>query len=120
MKKDIDSREDIVVLVDAFYAKVQADGKLAPVFAHVNWETHLPVMYDFWSSLLLGDKSYRGNPFEKHKALPIDAHHFSQWLKLFQETVDLHFEGSKAREVKDRAQSIATVFQHKMNLFSSN
>ena len=119
MKKDIETRDDIIVLVDTFYAKVQADEKLAPVFLHVNWEKHLPVMYSFWSSMLLGEQSYRGNPFEKHQGLAIDAQHFSQWLKLFIATVDLHFSGPKAGEIKQRAQAIAGVFQHKMNLLPS-
>lgn len=120
MKKDITAREDIQVLVDAFYDKVQADEKLAPVFIHVNWEKHLPVMYNFWSSMLFGEQSYRGNPFEKHRTLPIDVKHFSQWLKLFVETVDSHFIGSKADEIKQRAQAIAGVFQHRMNLFPAD
>ncbi len=117
MKKDIATRGDIQVLVDSFYAKVQADDKLAPVFIHVNWEKHLPVMYNFWSSMLFGEQSYRGNPFEKHRTLPIDVQHFSQWLKLFIDTVDSRFSGPKAEEIKQRAHAIAGVFQHKMNLF---
>ena len=120
MKKDIETREDIIVLVDTFYARVQADQKLAPVFSHVNWESHLPVMYSFWSSMLFGEQSYRGNPFERHKGLPIDTQHFAQWLKLFIATVDFHFAGPKADEIKQRARAIAGVFQHKMNLFPAD
>ena len=116
MKKDISTREDIVVLVDTFYAKVQADDTLAPVFIHVDWEKHLPVMYSFWSSMLFGEQSYRGNPFERHRNLPIDSAHFSQWLNLFISTVDFHYSGPKADEIKQRANAIAGVFQHKMNL----
>jgi hemoglobin len=120
MKKDIETREDIIVLVDTFYAKVQADNKLAPVFIHVDWEKHLPVMYSFWSSMILGEQSYRGNPFERHKSLPIDAHHFDRWLHLFTTTVDLHFSGAKAEEIKQRAQAIAGVFQHKMKVLPAS
>ncbi|MGC1244127.1 MAG: group III truncated hemoglobin, partial [Chryseosolibacter sp.] len=61
MKHDIINREDIKLLVDSFYEKVQADALLAPVFNHVDWPHHLPIMYNFWSSMLLGDQSYRGN-----------------------------------------------------------
>lgn len=116
MKRDINSRDDIVVLVDTFYAKVQADEKLAPVFIHVDWEKHLPLMYSFWASMVLGEQSYRGNPFERHKGLPIGAAHFDRWVKLFVATVDLHFSGEKAEEIKHRAMAIAGVFQHKLNL----
>lgn len=113
---DITTRNDIKILVDRFYEKVQGDALLAPVFSHVNWPHHLPTMYDFWSSLLLGDQSYRGNPFHKHLHLPIQSQHFNQWLKLFRETVGENFEGEKADEVLMRAESIAGIFQLRMGL----
>jgi hemoglobin len=115
---DILQREDVKVLVDKFYEKVNADALLGPVFAHVDWPKHLPIMYDFWSSMLLGDQTYRGNPLQKHLPLKIDKAHFSQWLILFTETVNENFSGGKAEEVKMRAQSIAGVFQHRMGLLN--
>jgi hemoglobin len=118
MKEDIKTRDDITILVDQFYGKVNQDELLAPVFGHVDWVKHLPVMYNFWSSMLLGDRSYEGNPFQKHIDLPIQSKHFDRWLELFVGTVNENFDGSKAEEVKMRAQSIAQVFQHKMNLFN--
>jgi hemoglobin len=75
-------------------------------------------MYDFWSSMLLGDQTYRGNPLQKHLPLAIDQSHFNRWLSLFKETVDENFEGDKAEEVKMRAKSIAGVFQVKMGLIN--
>ncbi len=117
MKEDIKTREDIQILVNQFYDKVNKDAILAPVFGHVDWVKHLPVMYNFWSSMLLGDRSYEGNPFQKHINLPIQSKHFDQWLLLFTKTVDENFVGDKAEETKLRAQSIAQIFQHKMNLF---
>ncbi len=116
-KPELRTRREIISLVDAFYEKVKLDLLLAPVFAHVDWREHLPIMYNFWSSMLLGEQSYTGNPFQKHRSLSIDARHFDKWLVLFIETVDENFEGEKAEEIKMRAQSIARVFQHKMGLF---
>lgn len=75
-------------------------------------------MYSFWSSMMLGEFSYQGNPFEKHANLPIKQEHFSQWLNLFIQTVDENFKGDKAEEIKERAQSIARIFQHKMGLLA--
>lgn len=115
-KKDIINRQDIKLLVDNFYNKVKADSLLGPVFAGLDWPRHLPVMYDFWSSMLLGDQSYRGNPLEKHLRLDIRREHFARWLELFKETVNENFEGEKAGEVKMRADSIAGIFQLKMGL----
>jgi len=116
--KDISTREYIVLLVDSFYKKVKADELLAPKFKHLDWPKHLPIMYNFWSSMLLGEQSYQGNPFQKHPPLSINANHFERWLKLFTQTVDENFSGSKADETKSRAQSIAGVWQHKMGLIN--
>ena len=115
-QKDIISRKDIEYLVDTFYGRVKVDPLLAPQFSHVDWNKQLPVMYNFWSSMMLGEQSYRGNPFEKHRPLPLTTAHFTAWITLFLEVVDLNFSGTQADEIKMRAQSIAQVFQHKMNL----
>jgi hemoglobin len=116
LMNDILTRNDIQLLIDRFYTKVRADALLAPVFAHVDWEHHTPIIINFWSSLLLGDESYQGNPFQKHIGLAINPTHFQQWLKLFHETIDENFSGEKALEAKDRANSIAKMFQFKLGL----
>lgn len=118
MKNDINTRTDIEKLVNDFYGKVQNDQLLGPVFSHVDWPHHLPIMYNFWSSILLGDQSYRGNPLQKHLPLPIEGKHFDQWLKLFTETVNENFAGDKAEEVKIRAESIAGIFKLKLGITS--
>lgn len=115
---DIQSRTDVELLVNEFYAKVNADELLAPVFAHIDWPNHLPIMYNFWSSVLLGDLSYSGNPLAKHLNLAISKNHFSQWLALFTATVDENFEGFNATEAKRRALNVANLFQFKMGLAS--
>lgn len=115
-RKEIRNREEIETLVNLFYDKVKLDEMLAPIFAHVNWPEHLPIMYNFWASMLLGDRSYSGNPFQKHMPLHLQTDHFERWLALFTQTVDENFIGDKAEEVKSRAQSIASVFQYRLNL----
>ncbi|MBO2009894.1 group III truncated hemoglobin [Hymenobacter negativus] len=114
---DLENEADIVRLVDAFYGRVNADELLRPIFndvARVDWATHLPAMYDFWSSVLLGTSRYKGRPMAKHFPLPIDAAHFRQWLALFQATVDALFAGPKAEEAKVKAQNIGAMFEHRM------
>lgn len=117
-RHDISNHDDVKVLVDQFYAKVNMDSLLAPVFAHVDWPHHLPIMYNFWSSVLLGDRSYSGNPLAKHLNLKIGKEHFTRWLELFTSTVDEHFSGFNAKEAKNRAQTIADIFQYKMGYIS--
>ena len=116
MLPDIMGRRDIEKLVDQFYDKVRVNTLLAPVFTHVDWSQHLPSIYNFWSSVIFGKQTYRGNPFEKHAHLKIGSEYFTEWLKLFTDTVDKNFDGTNAKEIKTRAQHIALVFQHKMGL----
>lgn len=123
--KDIENIDDIKVLVDAFYEKVNQDDLLSPIFNHiakVNWEAHLPRMYQFWGSLLLDSNEYRGQPFDKHAAHSehIHAIHFDRWILLFNQTVDQLFEGEKAKLAKTRAQSIGAIFQYKLDFIRMN
>ena len=64
MKKDIKTREDIELLVISFYDKVKADDTIGYIFndvAKVNWEKHLPVMFDFWENILFFTGGYLGS-----------------------------------------------------------
>jgi hemoglobin len=120
-KHDIISHADVRTLVDAFYARVLEDDLLRPVFVEVaslDFEKHMPTMYSFWGSILLGSGTYTGAPFPAHaKLLPhITVEHFDRWLEHFVATVDEHFKGEKAEMAKDRAKSIAFIFRMKMGM----
>lgn len=115
-KLDITSRKDVESLVNSFYDKVKVDSLLGPVFKHVDWPTHLPNMYHFWTFNLLGEAGYTGNIIQKHLPLKIQPEHFSQWLALFNETVDELFAGDKADEAKSRAYSMGVVIQVKLGI----
>lgn len=122
MKKDIENEEDIKLLVDTFYDSVNNDVLLSPVFnafAKVDWSHHLPVMYNFWSTVLLGSMNYKGQPFPKHLRLPIQAQHFNRWISIFTQTIDALFSGQKAEEAKQKAISIARIFQLKMGILEN-
>lgn len=120
MKKDIEGREDIMLLVNSFYEKVNRNEQLSPLFndvAQVNWEAHLPTMYDFWENILFGTGNYAGRPMPPHLALnqksPLLPPHFDTWKSLFFQTLDEHFEGPVAQLAKERATHIAGVMQFK-------
>jgi hemoglobin len=115
-KHDIRTKEDIALLITEFYAKVRKDVRLGPHFTNVDWEHHTPIIIDFWSMILLGDSAYKGNPLAKHLHLPLRKEDFDQWLLHFTTTVDEHFKGEKAEEAKQRAVSIAGVFQFRMGV----
>ena len=121
MKKDIESRDDIELLVKSFYEKVKIDPVIGNIFtdiARVNWEKHLPVMFDFWENTIFYTGSYSGNPMKSHQNLnrlfPLTKEHFSRWNQLFASTIDELFEGDKAVLAKQRAISISTVMQLKL------
>lgn len=121
MKRDIENREDIVLLVNTFYNSVRENQTLGYIFndvAKIDWEAHLPKMFSFWASLLLGERSFSGNPMEKHIALSkittMSENEFSEWLLLFTKTVDELFAGKIAEEGKLRAANIARLMLHKI------
>jgi hemoglobin len=118
-KSDITTKDDIMLMVDEFYKKARKDDKIGPVFNDAigdDWSKHLPIMYEFWSQMLLGQGDYHRNPFEKHVPLPIKKGDFKIWLGLFTETVDELFDGAKATEAKTRATSIAQIFEMKLGV----
>ena len=120
LKEDITTREDIVLLVDTFYEKLQLNNELDHVFngvAKLDWDKHLPKMYDFWEAIILKNPIYGGNPMEVHKQLNekinLTKSMFENWLSLFNATLDELYEGKNADEAKTRALSIATMIQMK-------
>jgi len=121
MTKDITTRTDVALLVNAFYAKVIADKELGPIFheiANVNWTTHLSAMVDFWENIILFTGTYEGNPMNLHQHLhyiaPLNETHFGRWNNLFIKTVDELFEGAKASLAKHRALSISWIIKKKL------
>ncbi len=124
MKKDIENIEDIKLLVNSFYDKVNQDQVLGPIFkdiAKIDWQKHLPIMYQFWSSVLLGEMGYKGNPMEAHFRLnekqALKGTDFSRWKSLFEETIDELFAGETASFAKQRAIAIADLMLYKIQNF---
>lgn len=109
-ENDLQTHSDIVLLVNTFYGKVKQDEVLKDVFQQIigdDWSHHLPIMYQFWETVLLNKPGYSGNPIKKHieidKKIPLTDVQFEQWLVLWKLTVDELFAGPKAEEAKTRA-----------------
>lgn len=117
--KDIETLDDIRLLVDEFYGKVRGDELLGPIFDEKigdHWDRHLDIMYRFWQTVLLEEgKTYFGNPFMKHASLPIFENHFQRWLSLWKETLKEHFQGPLAEEAYNRAEKMAYIFRVKLD-----
>ncbi|WP_211092273.1 group III truncated hemoglobin [Chitinophaga eiseniae] len=121
-KREIANTGDIMELVNSFYDKVKADDVIGFIFndvAKVDWSRHLPVMYDFWESLLLGSGSYGRNVMDPHfklnKLIPLEPVFFERWLQLFEATVNERFTGERATQAISRARSIKGIMSFKMD-----
>ena len=121
MKKDIADRRDLDFLLKAFYTRLLQDNSINYIFTDVmkvNLDTHLPIITDFWESILFDRNIYKNNPMkihlEMHHQTPLLKNHFDTWLLYFNSTIDQFFDGPIAARAKERALSIATVMQIKI------
>ena len=121
MKPDIATRADLEVLVRDFYSRVFADPIIGFLFtdvAHMDLEAHIPVITDFWETILLGAGTYRGGAFRPHAELDRKAKlrygHFARWLALWTMTIHEHFEGPVAEQAKAHAIRVATAFHRRL------
>lgn len=85
--------DQIDTVVGKFYAAVRQDADLAPIFNnHIHdWPEHEIKIASFWRNAILRERSYAGNPMQKHQAAgDVKPDHFPIWLGLFDEV--LHAE----------------------------
>jgi hemoglobin len=96
-------------LVRAFYARIQSDEVLGPIFnARItDWEPHLQRMIAFWSSVALMSGRYHGQPMQAHLRLPVHADHFDRWLALFESTAKDVCPPAAVTHFMERARRIA-------------
>ena len=119
--KDITNRQDVELLVNEFYLKVRRDEELGYIFDEVvkiDWDHHIPILCDFWETILLDAGVYNRNAmavhFDVNKKIHLLPQHFTTWLSLFDETINELFQGEIAELAKKRAHSIAQLMQLKM------
>ena len=111
---DLDSPEKIARFVDAFYARVLVDERLAPIFldvARIDLELHLPHIRAYWEKLLLGGADYQRHTMNIHRALHakqrLEPADFERWLSLFRRTVAASYAGPHAERAVQVAGHIA-------------
>ena len=122
MKRDIEKRQDIEDFLQAFYKKAFADELIGHFFIEVmplDLKTHIPIIASFWESIVFNTHGYRKNVMEVHQHIhnlsKIQKQHLDRWVELFTGTLDECFEGSKTELMKQRAKSIATLMDIKLN-----
>ena len=100
---DIETRTDIDLIMRVFYERALVDEVIGYIFtdvAKLDLEKHLPIIGDFWESMLFGKRVYQKhgrNPLLVHQALHLrerlTIEHFERWLKIFKFSVDEEFAG---------------------------
>jgi len=109
--------DDLFNLLTDFYARVERDDLLAPYFAAVDMTAHMPVIVDFWSTMIFHTGRYSGNAFRPHLAMPgLTARHFARWLRTMEATVDSHAAGPAAEHMKALAHRIALNMQMRLGI----
>ena len=121
-ENDIESREQLEEFLRAFYKKAFADELIGRFFTEVvplDLDTHIPIIANFWESIVFNKPSYRKNVMEVHQHIhhisKIKKEHLHRWVKIFTETLDERFTGLKTELMKQRAKSIATLMDIKLN-----
>ena len=118
---DLHDRDDVLALVNDFYTRAFDDDLLGPIFvdvARMDLAHHLPIICDFWETVLFQAGLYRRNALQIHLSLnaraPLGAEHFERWLTLWTTTVDENFAGEKAELAKTQGARSAGSIQRRL------
>lgn len=125
--QDITNRQDIEILVNTFYDTVKNDEIIGYIFHNIigdDWSHHLPFMYNFWETVLLGKAGYTGNPVQKHiaidKNIPLLPAHYERWQQVWNTTVDSLYTGPIANDAKKKAATMIQLISMKVNMARDN
>jgi hemoglobin len=118
---DLADRGDVEALLRRFYSQVLVDDILAEPFAEIRLtglESHLPVICDFWQTVLFRAGLYGGSALRAHQPVhdrhALTAGHFLRWLTLWNSTVDQMYQGPVAEHAKIQATRIARAMHRRL------
>ena len=119
--KEIQKQQDLYFLVDEFYKKLLDDNRINYIFTDVvkiKIEEHLPILVIFWSQMILETGGYTNNLTDIHlkvdKLEHLTPELFDIWISHFNQTVDEHFIGKNATEIKLQAKNLSIILQIKI------
>jgi hemoglobin len=120
-QRDLATRSDVAVLLQRFYGQVLDDDLLAQPFTEIRLhglDSHLPVMCDFWETVLFGAGLYRGRAVRAHQPVhdrhALTTRHFVRWLELWKTAVDQMYRGPVAEHAKTQAVRIARAMHRRL------
>jgi hemoglobin len=118
---DLAGRGDVEALLRRFYSRVLVDGVLAETFTVLRiggLDSHIPVMCDFWETVLFRAGLYRGSALDAHRQVhqrnSLGSRHFVRWLTTWNDTVDEMYSGPVAERAKTQAARIAWAMHRRL------
>ena len=118
---DLAGRADIEALLRRFYGRVLVDDVLVEPFIELRirgLDSHIPVMCDFWETVLFRAGRYRGSALHAHRHVhhrtPLSGRHFVRWLTTWNNTVDEMYHGPVAEHAKLQAARIAWAMHRRL------
>ena len=113
------------MFVEAFYACLLRDERLAPIFtevAGIDIVEHFPRIQAYWEKLLLGENNYQRHTMNIHRQLDakqrLSDSDFDQWLGYFIQSADSGFAGPKTERAKRIATTIAENMRRALSVSS--
>lgn len=121
MMNDVQTQDDLYLIVDVFYKKLFADDRISYIFTDVvkiKLEEHLPILVTFWSQAILGTGGYFNNLTQIHLDVNLKSHLskelFEIWLEHFEASINEYFAGFNCERMKNMAHNLSTIMQIKI------
>lgn len=121
--QDVQTQEDLYIIVDNFYKKLFADHRISYIFTEIipiylHLEEHLQMLVKFWSQAVLGTGGYFNNVTKMHLDLDMKSRLskelFEIWLEHFEAAINENFKGFNCERMKNMAHNLSTIMQIKI------
>lgn len=121
--QDVQTQEDLYIIVDDFYKKLFADERISYIFTevipiHLHLEEHLQMLVKFWSQAVMGTGGYFNNLTQIHLDLDMKSRLskelFEIWLEHFEAAINENFNGLNCERMKNMAHNLSTIMQIKI------
>jgi hemoglobin len=120
---DVQTQDDLYLIVDEFYKKLFADDRISYIFTevipiHEKLEEHLQMLVKFWSQAIFGTGGYFNNLTQIHLDVNMKSYLskelFEIWLTHFEAAINENFEGFNCERMKNMAHNLSTIMQIKI------
>lgn len=117
---DLTDRADVQHMVRSFYETAMTDPLLEEIFAHhLDLDEHMPIMTDFWETVLFRAGKYHRNALKVHEDIhvvdPLEWRHFERWLEIWKANVDRLYAGEHAERAKLQATRIGASIHRRLH-----